>query len=80
MEEPNVPEILALAREKGLDFELADVSFFIGRERIMPDRRPLMPLWQEKLFSFMSRNAQGATAYFQIPPDQVVEIGAQIEI
>jgi len=27
----------------------------------------------------MSRNAQGATEFFQIPPNRVVELGAQIE-
>ena len=80
MEEPNVPHILALAREKGLPFELEEVSFFLGRETVVADRRPLMALWRERLFSFMSRNALGATSYFHIPPAQVVELGAQVEI
>jgi KUP system potassium uptake protein len=80
MEDPNVPHVLALAREKGLDFSLEDISFFIGRERIMPDRKPLMPVWRERIFSFLSRNAVGATAFFHIPPEQVVEFGSQVEI
>jgi KUP system potassium uptake protein len=80
MEEPNVPYILALAREKGLDFELAETGFFLGRERLVADRHPLMPIWREKLFSFMTRNAVGATAFFHIPSEQVVELGSQVEI
>jgi len=80
MEEPNVPHVLALAREKGLDFALEDVSFFLGRERLVPDRRPMMAPWREKLFAFMTRNAVGATAFFHIPSEQVVELGAQVEI
>ncbi|HUU45164.1 MAG TPA: KUP/HAK/KT family potassium transporter, partial [Acidobacteriota bacterium] len=80
MEEPNVPHVLALAREKGLAFELDEVTFILGRERLLPDRRPLMPVWRESLFAFVSHNTVGPTAYFGIPPDQVVEIGAQIEI
>ena len=80
MEEPNVPHLLALAREKGLDFQLDEVVFFLGRERIMPDRRPRMSRWREALFSFLSLNALGATRHFKIPAEQVVEIGTQVEI
>jgi KUP system potassium uptake protein len=46
----------------------------------MPDRKPLMPVWRERIFSFLSRNAVGATAFFHIPPEQVVEFGSQVEI
>jgi K+ transporter len=37
-------------------------------------------LWRERLFAFMSRNARSATLFFHLPPDRVVELGAQIEI
>lgn len=81
MEDPNVPYVLALAREKGLEgFELEDSSFFLGRERLLPSKEPGMYWWQSHLFSFMSRNATSATAFFHIPPEKVVELGAQIEI
>ena len=80
MEEPNVPYALALAREQGLDFELDEVVFFLGRESIVPHRRPVMSFWREALFSFLSRNAMDATRFFKIPPDQVVEIGSRVEL
>lgn len=80
VEEPNVPYILALAREKGLAFQLDEVVFFLGRERIMPDRRPLMSTWREALFAVLSLNAMGATRHFRIPAEQVVELGTQVEI
>lgn len=80
MEEPNVPYALALAREEGLPFDLEDVVFFLGRESIVPDRRPAMSIWRETLFGFLSRNAMDATRFFKIPPDQVVEIGARVEL
>jgi KUP system potassium uptake protein len=80
LEEPNVPYVLALAREKGLDLDLDEVSFFLGRERVVPDRRPLMSSWRERLFAFMSHNALGATTFFHIPPDQVIEVGAQVKL
>ncbi len=80
MEEPNVPYVLALAREQGLDFELDEVVFFVGRESIVAHRRPVMSFWREAVFAFLSRNAMDATRFFKIPPEQVVEIGAQVEL
>lgn len=80
MEEPNVPYFMALAREQGLDFDLEEVSFVLGRERLLPDRKSLMPIWQESVFSFVSHNTVGPTAFFRIPPERVVEIGAQVKI
>lgn len=80
MEDPIVPHFLALAKEKGLDLDVEEASFFLGRERLLPDRKPMMPFWQENIFSFISHNTVGPTAYFQIPPKQVIEIGSQVEI
>jgi KUP system potassium uptake protein len=80
MEEPSVPEVLALCRGKGLELELEEVSFFLGRETLRRDRNPVMPVWREAIFAFMSRNAMGATTYFRIPPNRVIEIGTQVEL
>lgn len=80
MESPNVPWVMAMAREKGLDVELEKISFFLGRERLMPRRHGGMRSWRVWLFSYMSRNAQGATDFYRIPPEQVIEVGAQVEI
>ncbi len=79
-EEPNVPYVLALARERGLDLPLEETSFFLGRERLLPARRPRMPIWRNRLFAFLNSNALGATTYFKIPPERVVEVGSQIEM
>lgn len=79
-ENPSVPYILALAGEKGLGFELEEVSFFLGRERLVRSKRPGMARWRTRIFQFMSHNAQSATAFFHIPPDQVVEIGIQLQM
>ncbi len=80
MENAVVPYIIALAREKGLPFELEEISFFLGRERLLPDRKVGLSLWRANLFAFMSRNATGATAFYHIPPDQVMEVGAQVKV
>ena len=79
-ESPNVPHVLALAREKGLPVEVDDVVFFVGRETILAARRPGMARWRVALFAFMERNAELAANYFGLPSAQVVEIGAQVPI
>ncbi|WP_375769899.1 potassium transporter Kup [Archangium gephyra] len=80
MENPSIPDILKRGREKGLQFNLMGTSFFLGRETLIPSKRPGMAMWREALFSWMSRNARSATAYFRIPPNRVVELGAQVEL
>ena len=80
MEEPSVPRILASCKRRGLDLVMAETSFFLGRERVLVKKRSGMPAWRIRLFSFLSHNALGATAYYEIPPDRVVELGAQVEI
>ena len=81
MEDPNIPEALQSAAERGLAIvDPKDTTYFLGRETIIATRRPGMAVWRERLFAFISRNATTATAYFGIPPDRVVELGEQIEI
>lgn len=80
MDEPNAIEMLKLLREKGLHLPLSETTFFLGRERIVAAKQHGMPFWRERLFAFMTRNAQQATAYFRIPPDRVIEVGSQVEI
>ena len=80
MDEPNVPEALALARNQGLTIDLADVTYFLGRETVIVTRTAGMAMWRERLFVLMARNAIRATAFFKLPPDSVVELGVQVEI
>ena len=80
MEDPNVPRDLALAREHGLEIDPEDVTYFLGREQVLPSNLPGMARWREQLFALMSRNARNATDFFRLPPDRVVELGAQVEI
>jgi KUP system potassium uptake protein len=80
MEAPNVPEILEYCEESGIaHVKPHECSFFLGRERLIPTGSSRMARWRKQLFAIMSRNAQGATEFFQIPPNRVVELGAQIE-
>jgi KUP system potassium uptake protein len=80
MEDPNVPEVLLAARERGLPLDVEDVTYFLGRETIIVTRRKGMAIWREKLFVLMTRNAVRATAFFRLPPERVVELGVQVEM
>ncbi|RYZ35576.1 MAG: potassium transporter Kup, partial [Myxococcaceae bacterium] len=80
MENPSIPDVLKRCREKGLQFQLMGTSFFLGRETLIPTKKRAMAGWREALFSWMSRNARSATAYFRIPPNRVVELGSQVEL
>ena len=80
METLSMPRIVRLASQHGLELKLMQTSFFLGRETLLPTKRPGMALWRENLFALMSRNARSATAFFKLPPNRVVELGAQIEL
>ncbi len=78
-EHPNV--FLALRRLKieGLNIVPSEITFFLGRETLIVRENSDMKAWRKNLFAFLSRNARDATRFFRIPPDQVIEIGVQIQ-
>jgi KUP system potassium uptake protein len=80
VETPNVPELLANLDLPQLKFDPDSTTFFLGRETLLATERPGMAIWREKLFAWMTRNAQAAPLYFRLPPNRVVELGAQIEL
>jgi KUP system potassium uptake protein len=87
METPNVPSIMQYCGRNGINAKKTDVSYYLGRERLLANlpRRSKDPeigsmaRWRKKLFVLMSQNARGATEFFGIPPNRVVELGTQIE-
>ena len=79
MERVTIEELLAACVPLGLELRESDTTFFLSRETIIPSKRPGMALWRERLFSFLSRNAQPATAFFNLPANRVVELGMQVE-
>ena len=81
MQDPNVPLALRLAEKLGMDLEVDAVTYYLGRQILIPTRNiPGMWLWQERLFAVLSRNATRVTAFFRLPPKDVVELGFQVEI
>ena len=80
MESPNIPRDLAGLRAQGIDFDPMQVSYFLGRETLVPAMVPRMPIWRLWLFLVMARNAVPATEFFRIPSDRVVELGVRVAI
>ncbi|AVY67683.1 potassium transporter Kup [Xanthomonas translucens] len=81
METPDVP--LALMRscdQGGIYFDPMDTTYFASRETIVASANRGMPIWRDKLFAVMHRNAAPATGFFRIPGNRLVELGAQVEI
>ncbi|MAK83849.1 potassium transporter Kup [Phenylobacterium sp.] len=80
MESPNLPKALGLCRKLGLKFDIMATSFFLGRRSVVPSAQSGMPLWQDRLFIYLMRNAANPTDFFKIPPGRVVELGTQVTV
>ncbi|WP_408095897.1 potassium transporter Kup [Peredibacter sp. HCB2-198] len=81
MDLPNVPHDLQnLVLAHNLTLNPFESTYFLGREHLIATERKGMMLWRERLFAVMSRNAQPATRFFQLPRGRVVEIGSVIEL
>jgi KUP system potassium uptake protein len=82
MDRPNVAEALQMCGAAGLQLEPMEVSYFMSREKIMPASggKTVLARWRDRLFAAMARNAGSVTDFFQIPTNQVVELGTRVEI
>jgi KUP system potassium uptake protein len=79
MESPDIPGLLSTLGPFGLAAKPMETSFYLGRETLLPTGNSKLAYWRKKLFILMARNAQSATAFFNLPPNRVVELGAQIQ-
>ena len=77
MEQPDAPTLLERA---GLVSSVEHTTFFLGRENLISSSHPDMARWRVRVFATLTRNAQPANKFFNIPSDRVMEIGAQIEL
>jgi KUP system potassium uptake protein len=80
MENPDMEDILAACEARGLPLPLMETSFYLGAVTLVVTKRPGMPRWRKRLFAFMARNSRSAPAFFHIPPNRVVELGAHVPL
>ena len=79
-DDPDLPRDLELAEELGLHLDTMETSFFIGKETLFANGSSKLGFWREKLFIGMFRNADSITNQFKLPPNRVVELGAQLTL
>ena len=80
MEQPNIPRALEDCGPHRLSFAMMETSFFVGRVTIVPKAGSRIGTLRRQVFEIMHRNALPATEFFRIPPNRVIELGAQVEI
>jgi KUP system potassium uptake protein len=81
MQVPNVPSDLVVCKERGLDVDLDDATYYIGDVRVMPGHRQRgMATWRDTLFAFMARNSLNPTNYYHLPLERSVELGVPLRI
>lgn len=77
METPNIPRVLKTCSRE-FSAEIADTTFFVSRETIIPRGKKSMAFWRIGLFASMARNTSSVMHFLRIPPDRVIEIGIQM--
>jgi KUP system potassium uptake protein len=80
MQTPDVPRFLGRCTDQGLAFNPADTTYYLGRQTLLTGGKTRIARWRKVLFSYLSRNSRPPTAFFELPPNRVVELGMQIEI
>jgi KUP system potassium uptake protein len=80
MQTPDVQLLLKNASASGLRAKRMETTYYLGREQLLPIGSTKLATWRKKLYAFMARNSLSATAFFGLPPNRVVELGAQLEI
>jgi KUP system potassium uptake protein len=79
-ETPDVPQAMEDARRFGLMLDVDTATFFIGRETLVPAERPEMGLWRTRLYIFLASAALSPARFYHLPPNRVVELGAQVTL
>jgi KUP system potassium uptake protein len=79
MENPDIPSALGCLTLPGVSINIPDISYFLGKESLVMSSAGTMQRWRRQVFLFLSRNAFGASSFFQLPPNRVVEFGSRLE-
>jgi KUP system potassium uptake protein len=80
MEDHDIPTMLESMEGGPVRFNRMTTSYFLGRETLIPTQQPGMAIWREHLFAWMMRNSSSASVFFNLPANQVIELGAQVEL
>jgi KUP system potassium uptake protein len=77
---PGRPAVLRLARSRGLDIDVENVSYYVSHVSLIPSGRAPMARWRKRLFTFLYQNSTAPARYFGLPLERVIEVGAYVEL
>jgi len=80
MQSPDVSTLMNRIKSSGVPINPSSAIYFFNREMIMTEGDSPMWEWEKRLYGFLSRNARSAKDYYQIPPNQIIEIGLPIQL
>jgi KUP system potassium uptake protein len=80
MQQPNVPQILERCAAQGLETQKSDTTYYLGRQTLLTTGKAPVARWRKVLFAYLARNSRPPSAFFDLPPNRVVELGLQIEL
>jgi len=81
MQNPNVPRTLRLGQRLGLEVDLEEITYYVGRQTLLPSAEGAdMAVWRKKLFAFLARNAAQPITFYNLPPESVFEVGIRVEL
>ncbi len=80
MQSPDVPKLLSLTKKHGINIDTMTTTYYLGRQTLLTNGRVKVARWRKILFAFLARNARPPSAFFNLPPNRVVELGLQIEL
>jgi KUP system potassium uptake protein len=76
----DLPRTLSAFKSPEFTFDPDDTSWFLSRAVVVPTRGHGMALWRERLFAVMLHNVGNVAAFFKLPANRVIEVGARVEI
>ncbi len=76
-ETPDVPAAFEQTRTSLINVDAMDTTYFIARS-VIQDGPGELSRWRCALYSWMTRQAEGVGAYYNLPPNRVVELGTQV--
>jgi KUP system potassium uptake protein len=76
-QEVDIPVALEGLAAHGVELEPMSTTFFIARSNVA-DGPGDMSSWRSALFSWMTRQSEGAASFFNLPANQVVELGTKV--
>ena len=80
LELADVPKALEECTLAGFGFDPTDATYFLGKETVVPSEGRGIRTLADRLFAFMQRNATSAAKFFHLPPEDVMEVGVQVEL